>query len=273
MHNTVLSYIPRDSVVHSLCGTTKLLFLLFFSFSTMLTYDTRVLLALAAIGIALFPISKIRVREVRAVIYFTLAFLTVNMILLYIFSPDYGTEVYGTRTLLVKLFWRYDLTLEELFYLFNFALKYLSMIPVAILFISCTNPSEFASSLNSIGISYKVGYAVSLALRYIPDIQYDYHNISTAQQARGVELGKGEKLWTRIKNAATILLPLILSSLQRIDVISDVMEPYLVHKAPLPDARLGRNGTCSPDLRTKPAHHLLGRTALFQPLCQTDSMR
>ena len=46
----------------------------------------------------------------------------------------------------------------------------------------------FAASLNSIGISYKVGYSVAIALRYIPDIQRDYHSISQAQQARGVEL-------------------------------------------------------------------------------------
>ena len=56
----------------------------------------------------------------------------------------------------------------------------------------CNEPSEFAASLNSIGISYKVGYSVAIALRYIPDIQRDYHSISQAQQARGVELGKNE---------------------------------------------------------------------------------
>ncbi|MDO5378429.1 MAG: energy-coupling factor transporter transmembrane component T, partial [Clostridia bacterium] len=59
---------------------------------------------------------------------------------------------------------------------------------------------------------------------YIPDIQRDYHNISQAQQARGVELGKKEPIFTRLKNAASILLPLILSSLSRIDVISNAME-------------------------------------------------
>ena len=66
--------------------------------------------------------------------------------------------------------------------------------------------------------------SVAIALRYIPDIQRDYHSISQAQQARGVELGKKEPLFTRMKNAAGILLPLILSSLARIDVISNAME-------------------------------------------------
>lgn len=81
-----------------------------------------------------------------------------------------------------------------------------------------------AASLSSIGVSYRVSYSVALALRYIPDIQRDYHAISQAQQARGIELGKKEKLLMRLKNSVNILLPLILSSLQRIDVISSAME-------------------------------------------------
>ncbi|MEG1550590.1 MAG: energy-coupling factor transporter transmembrane component T, partial [Ruthenibacterium sp.] len=51
-----------------------------------------------------------------------------------------------------------------------------------------------------------------------------YHNISQAQQARGVELGSKEPVWTRAKNAVNILMPLILSSISRIDVISNAME-------------------------------------------------
>ena len=106
----------------------------------------------------------------------------------------------------------------------NISLKYFVALPVAILFISATNPSEFAASLNSIGISYKVGYSVAIALRYIPDIQRDYHSISQAQQARGVELGRNERFFSRLKNSVNILLPLILTSLNRIDTISNAME-------------------------------------------------
>ena len=102
------------------------------------------------------------------------------------------------------------MTAEQLFYMLNISLKYFVALPVAILFISATNPSEFAASLNSIGISYKVGYSVAIALRYIPDIQRDYHSISQAQQARGVELGKNEHFFSRLKNSVNILLPLIL---------------------------------------------------------------
>ena len=221
---TVLNYLPRRSVVHDLTGTTKLAFFLLFTFAGMLTYDTRVLVGLLLVSLLAFRASRIRVREVRFMLVFMLVFLLMNNFFVLVFNPNQGTEIYGTRHVLVNLPGRFAVTAEELFYLMNITLKYFIALPVAILFISATDPSEFAASLNSIGVSYRVGYSVAIALRYIPDIQRDYHSISQAQQARGVELGKKEPLFTRMKNAAGILLPLILSSLARIDVISNAME-------------------------------------------------
>ena len=222
--NTVLNYLPRKSVVHELTGTTKLAFFLLFTFSSMITYNTWVLLGLMAVSFAAFKLSNIKLREVRFMLVFMLVFLALNDLFIFLFDPNQGTTLYGTRTVLCHLFWRYDLTAEQLFYMFNISLKYFVALPVAILFISATNPSEFAASLNSIGVSYKVGYSVAIALRYIPDIQRDYHSISQAQQARGVELGRSEPFFKRLKNAVSILLPLILTSLNRIDTISNAME-------------------------------------------------
>ena len=65
-----------------------------------------------------------------------------------------------------------------------------------------TDPSEFAASLNKIGVNYKIAYSVSIALRYIPDVQRDYKDISFAQQARGIDMSSKEKLSKRIKNSA-----------------------------------------------------------------------
>jgi energy-coupling factor transport system permease protein len=221
---TVLNYLPRKSVVHQLTGSTKLIFFLLFTFAAMVTYDTRFLIGLLVVSFAIFRLSNIRLREVKSMMYFTLVFLLLNNLFIYLFNPDQGTTLYGTRHLLFHIAGRYDVTSEQLFYLLNISLKYFVSLPVAILFISATNPSEFAASLNSIGVSYRVGYSVALALRYIPDIQRDYHAISQAQQARGIELGRKEKLLNRLKNSVNILLPLILSSLQRIDVVSSAME-------------------------------------------------
>jgi energy-coupling factor transport system permease protein len=65
---------------------------------------------------------------------------------------------------------------------------------------------------------------VSLTLRYIPDIQRDFEAIYQAQQARGLELSKKASWIKRLKRTVPLLLPLIFSSLDRIDVISRAME-------------------------------------------------
>ncbi len=219
-----LAYIQRKSLIHDLTGATQILFFIMWRVAAMITYDTRILLALFAIGIFLFSISKLKWKEVRFALIFMFVLMGFNMIGVYLFGPEQGVEIYGTRHELFVIAGPYAVTLEQLFYMFNFLMKYLSVIPIALLFIMATNPSEFASSLNKIGVSYRIGYAVALALRYIPDIQRDYHNISKAQQARGIDLSRKDKFFDRLKNSAAILFPLVLSSLQRIEVISNAME-------------------------------------------------
>ena len=73
-------------------------------------------------------------------------------------------------------------------------------------------------------MSYKISYSVALALRYIPDIQREYHDIAQSQQARGIGMGKKASLVRRLKAASSILIPLILSGMDRIEVISNAME-------------------------------------------------
>ncbi|MRH42682.1 energy-coupling factor transporter transmembrane protein EcfT [Aquibacillus halophilus] len=220
----MLSFIDRKSPIHQLTGATKLVCFLLWSFAAMLTYDTRILVLLFIASLLIFKISKIKVREIAFILILILTFLLINNIAIYVFAPQQGVAIYGTKHILLQLVGNYDVTAEQLFYHLNITLKYFVVIPAALLFIVTTNPSEFASSLNRIGVSYRIAYAVSIALRYIPDIQRDYRTIALAQQARGVDLSRKEKLPTRIKNAASIVLPLIFSSLDRIEIISNVMD-------------------------------------------------
>ena len=223
MNTEMLSYIKKNSPIHKLTGATKLICFLLWTIAAMITYDTRVLIGLFIAGIIVFKISKIKFKDVSFILYFIL-FLLLNALLIFVFSPYQGVEIYGSRTDLFHLIGPYTVTKEQLFYELNVILKYFATIPMALLFILTTDPSEFAASLNKIGVSYKVAYTVSIALRYIPDVQRDYKDISFAQQARGIDLSSKEKLSKRIKNSAAILMPLIFSSLERIDKISLAME-------------------------------------------------
>ncbi len=220
----ILSYLERNSLVHKLTGTTKLIFFLTWSVAAMVTYDTRVLICMLIGSVVIFKISKVKFKDVSVVFGMALVFLLMNNLFVYLFSPEYGVGLYESRTLLFTIAGRYTVTLQQLFYHLNMSMKVLCVVPVALLFIACTDPSEFAASLASIGVSYRVGYSVSLALRYIPDVQREYHNISQAQQARGIDLSGKDKFFTRLKNSIAILLPLVLSSLNRIETVSNAME-------------------------------------------------
>ena len=141
-----------------------------------------------------------------------------------LFAPEHGVSLYGTRHLLFSIAGRYTVTWEQLLYQANVALKYTATIPLILIFVASTHPTELAASLNRIGLSYKVSYAVSLALRYIPDTISEFFAVSKCQQARGVEMTNKESMVNRIKAAAQIVLPLILSSIDRIETVSNAME-------------------------------------------------
>ena len=221
----VFNYINRKSPIHNLTGASKLIVLILWSLAAMTTFDTRLLVVLPIISLIFFKVSGIKYKDVSFVINFTFVFMILNNILIFLFSPEHGVSIYGTRHVLWNGIGRWVVTKEQLFYQLNVVLKYISTIPIVILFVSTTDPSEFASSLNRIGISYKIAYSVSLALRYIPDIQREYHEISVAQQARGLELNKEkEGLIKRLKCASTLLFPLIVSSMERIEVIANAIE-------------------------------------------------
>ena len=220
----LFNYIDRPSRIHQLTGACKLLCLVTWSLAAMTSFYTPLLIGLTLAAFALFRYAKLKLKDISFVLTLMLIYIVINNVLIFLFSPDHGTSIYGTETVLFRLFGPYVVTAEQLFYHLNVILKNACTIPIVLLFVCTTNPSEFAASLNRIGVSYKISYAVALALRYIPDIQREYRDISLAQQARGTEMSKKASLVERLKAASSILIPLILSSMERIETISNAME-------------------------------------------------
>jgi energy-coupling factor transport system permease protein len=175
-------------------------------------------------SIIILKLSQIKYSQIRLMIIYVLIFLVTNAVISFFFSPEQGVNIYGTRHNIVGLFGGLKLTWEQVFYQVTKFFKYASVIPFGIIFLLTTNPSEFASSLNGIGVNYKAAFAVALTLRYFPDVQRDYHDISQAQQARGLELSHKAKFTDRFKNSLLIVIPLIFSALDSIELISNAMD-------------------------------------------------
>ena len=224
MQAKLIGYQHRDTVIHRLSGAGKLLFFILVSLAAMISYDTRLLVLIAIFSVFLLYLSEIRFKDVSFVAVFATIFAVLNVLMVYLFSPEYGVGLYGERSVIWQGIGAYTLTSQELFYLLNLAIKYLCTIPLAIIFLMTTHPSQFASSLNQIGVPYKIAYSVSLTLRYIPDLQEEFFLIRMSQEARGQELSKKAKLAQRVKGNLQIIIPLIFSSLERINTIATAME-------------------------------------------------
>ncbi|MCR5774947.1 MAG: energy-coupling factor transporter transmembrane protein EcfT [Lachnospiraceae bacterium] len=220
----MISYEKKDTPIHKLSGFTKLVFFLLWCMTSALTFDTRILILMIVIGGIIYAVSATRWKQVSGVFMAVMFFMVINLICIFFFAPYQGCKIYGSRTDIVHLFGNYTLTKEQLFYEFNVFIKYFTVIPSVFIFLVTTDPSELASSLNGIGVPYTMSYSLEIALRYIPDIQDEFHKIKNAQEARGIELSSKGRLIDRIKNTAIIIFPLLFSTMERIDVVSNAME-------------------------------------------------
>lgn len=224
MKTRLFSYNYENTLIHRLSGLTKLICFLFLTFAVMFSYDIRVILGALIFSIWVLNSSKIKFSQIKLMVLYVLAFLLVNSLITFLFSPEYGVSLYGTRHEILAIFGPYKLTTEQLFYQTTLFFKYISVVPLGIIFLLTTNPSEFAASMNGVGVNYKAAFAVALTLRYFPDIQRTYTDISQAQQARGLELSNKEKITDRFKNSLLIVIPLIFSTLDRIELITNAMD-------------------------------------------------
>lgn len=220
----IISYKEKNCFIHRLSGLTKLIFFILWTLTSMLTYDTRILAGMVLLSIVIFIFSKTEWKQVSSIFSFIMFFLCLNIIAIFLFSPYEGCKIYSSRTDIYKITEGYIITKEQLFYELNVVLKYFVIVPSVFMFITSTNPSEFAASLNRLKFPYTICYSIAIALRYIPDVQTDFRKIKNAQEARGIEMSGKTNLFSRIKKMSAILFPLIFTSMERIDSVSCAME-------------------------------------------------
>ena len=116
MKTKLFDYIERDNFVYNLSGLTKLICFLFLTFASMYAYDIRIILGMMVFSFVMLKISQIRFEQIKLMLIYVLIFLILNFVLTYLFSPQYGTEIYGTKHVLWQGVGRYNFTSEQLLY-------------------------------------------------------------------------------------------------------------------------------------------------------------
>ena len=167
----VWAYEEKDTWIHRLSGVTKLFFLLAWILTGMLSFDTRVLLAMLAGSVLIFRVSGTDWEQAEDGVKFFFSALFLFLLAIFLADPYKGAEIYGTRSDLFHIAGKYWLTKEQIFYECNIMAKGLSVILTASVFTSATDPGELAASVNRLGIPYKIGCRMAAALRYLPERQ------------------------------------------------------------------------------------------------------
>jgi len=146
----LILYTSDETIIHRLSGLTKLISFLLLTSAVMYTYDIRVISGILVFSFFLMRVAKIKFARVKLMFAYVFAFLVVNEIITFLFAPTEGVKIFGTEHLLFYISKNYPVTLEQIFYQTTKFLKYISVIPLGMIFLFTTNPSELASSLNRI---------------------------------------------------------------------------------------------------------------------------
>ena len=197
-----ISVVPGDTFLDKLTGKTKVRLFLGLIVLLVATWDIRIVLPVLVLGIIGLVSIKPNWRLIMGLMGFVALMNLFNLFLIWIVSPDYGNDIVGGATLLVRFTDRYSLSAETLWLFMVRFVKFISSFLVSLVFIQSITPSEMAAGLYAIKVPYKVATMVSIAFRYIPEISRDFSDIKISMQARGMELDpKKTSLIERLKHA------------------------------------------------------------------------
>jgi energy-coupling factor transport system permease protein len=222
----MINYHPGSSFLHRLNGATKAAGFIVMTVFVIMTYDVRVM----AVMFTLCAAGIVSMKPNWKPILFVAGFMTITAgiigsLLVILIKPGSGLTHVGAASFLVRFNERFYLTRELLWYVGAMFFKRLASLSTALVFILAITPSELASGLNAIGLPYKACIIISLAFRTIPDIARNFLDIRNSMMIRGMELDpKRAGLFTRLSQTTLILVPLLLTSFSRVDVIANAMD-------------------------------------------------
>ncbi len=221
----IINLTKGETFLHQLSGTTKVrLFVVLMVYVTM-SFDLPIILPLFMFSIIGLISLKPSWKVLKPVVIFVVAMNVFNILLFWLANPLCGFEYTNDQTLLFSFTDYLIVTRGTLWYLTVRLLKMLTSFTTSLAFIMSITPSELAAGLTSLGLPYKLGSIVELAFRYIPDISRDYENIAVSMQCRGLELDATKtKPIERLKQMIIILIPLIVTSFDRVGNISNAMD-------------------------------------------------
>ena len=193
------------SVIHRIDPRSKMIYVILFTALTVYFVNPLVLLLVLSSSFPIVAISKIGRRWAQS-IKGSLFFIA------FIFIFNFIGIVWATGSV-------WDAVISGV----SMSIRFIALISIFSVFFLTTSPEDLTQSMVQMRIPYDYALTFNMAMRFVPTLSREAQIIMDAQKSRGLEMEKGN-LIQRIKNYIPVLIPLIISSFRRAELVADAME-------------------------------------------------
>ncbi len=202
-------YVDRESVVHRLHPVTKIVALPLL-FGAALRLDDLAPLVVAALVVLVVAAASRSLDAVAGMGSLLVTLFVATTLVWGLFDPARGL-VHGHA----------DRAGVE--HAAALGLRLSAMVALGIVFLATTRVEDFAYGLRSLGLPYRVAFALTLAFRLVPTFVASGRAVAEAQRARGLDLDHGGPV-SRMRRYIPLLVPMFLTAVRRADRLAAALE-------------------------------------------------
>ncbi|MDD5369970.1 MAG: energy-coupling factor transporter transmembrane component T [Anaerolineaceae bacterium] len=202
-------YLDRNTFIHRLDPRTKITTFLL-TFVAILLFRNPLWMLPVGLLVVLQLVISGAVRNLGRIRYILIVLTISSLVLWNLFSKG-----------VTPLFWIF--TVESLAFSISRTLLMILMISTGMILISTTRNEELVLGMIRMGMPYRVGFAISTALRLVPTIASSTVTISQAQRSRGLDLESGNLL-DRLRKFLPLLVPVFISTIRSTNIFGMALE-------------------------------------------------
>lgn len=223
------NYTSYNTIIHKIDARLKLFFTIILMTAVFLSYGTYIstLIVDGALLIFIFAcilISKIKIIQViKSLKYIWITFIFIFILNIFLPNSSFSTEAFNINGFVI--YWEAILNAIRIF------LRLLMMILLTLILTSTTKSTDLSYAFEFYFYPLKLfrfpveilAMIISLTLRCIPLVLEESLRIKKAQESRGANFISGN-IFKRIANFVSLLVPLLLTCLNRAVDMAHVME-------------------------------------------------
>ena len=197
----------NTSFIHKLSPITKLIAVLLFWATALLSFDMLSLGVMILVAIIAWVVARLPLSSFKPILIVTGIILTIMVTL-------NGFLYYGGEEVLFRVFGA-PFYKEGMLFGIVIGLKILTVVTVFPVLTATTPMPVFMAGLAKIHMPYKVIFTLGMAFRLVPLVNTTYQDITEAQQLRGHDLKSMPFFKKLTKGYIPLFVPLIVTLLRR----------------------------------------------------------